>query len=185
MRNFRGFDDLKIENMNRINLVTGGNNSGKTSLLGALFLLAGAGNPHLTLNANVVRGVDLIQGNPEAETFWKPMFFAFDTNQYVEIEGLHSSYSRLTLHISLERREVFELPMDTPISAMNNFGTPNLFLIIQNRFRIMCRRAHTSWCAVRANLSTGYNDTFPGDNPVLASFQFARRCQTSGTAKTT
>ena len=80
MRKFRGFDDLKIENMARINLVTGRNNSGKTSLLETLFLLAGAGNPHLTLNVNVVRG--LTQGNPESinpesihETFWKPMFF--------------------------------------------------------------------------------------------------------------
>ena len=75
VRNFRGFDDLKVENMKRINLVVGRNNSGKTSLLEALFLLAGAGNPHPTLNANVVRG--LTQETPEAirETFWKPMFF--------------------------------------------------------------------------------------------------------------
>ena len=132
MRKFRGFDDLKIENMARINLVTGRNNSGKTSLLEALFLLAGAANPHLTLNVNVVRG--LTQGNPESinpesihETFWKPMFFAFDTSQYVEIEGSHSSYGRLTLHVTLERQDVLQLPLNT-LSATNASGEPKLLL---------------------------------------------------------
>ena len=134
MRKFRGFNDLKIENMARINLVTGRNNSGKTSLLEALFLLAGAGNPHLTLNVNVARGMNLAQGNPESinpesihETFWKPMFFAFDTSQYVQIEGSHSSYGRLTLHVTLERQNVLQLPLNN-LSATNASGEPNLLL---------------------------------------------------------
>ena len=40
VRNFRAFDDLNVERMSRINLVTGRNNSGKTTLLEAIFLLA-------------------------------------------------------------------------------------------------------------------------------------------------
>ena len=45
IRNFRAFGDLEIPCLGRVNLVTGKNNSGKTSLLEALFLLCGAGNP--------------------------------------------------------------------------------------------------------------------------------------------
>ncbi len=130
IRNFRGFNDLEIENMNRINLVTGCNNSGKTNFLEALFLLTGAGNPHRALDANAARGMNLSQGNSKAirETFWKPMFFALDTSRHVEIEGSHSSYGRLTLHVSLEKQNVLEFPLDTPISATNSFDEPRLLL---------------------------------------------------------
>ena len=58
IRNFRAFGDLEIPRLGRINLVTGKNNSGKTSLLEALFLLCGAGNPQVALNANAFRGID-------------------------------------------------------------------------------------------------------------------------------
>ena len=44
IRNYRVFNDLKIDQLSRINLIAGKNNSGKTSLLEAIFLLSGAGN---------------------------------------------------------------------------------------------------------------------------------------------
>ena len=40
IRNYRIFKELKIDQLRRINLIAGGNNSGKTSLLEAIFLLA-------------------------------------------------------------------------------------------------------------------------------------------------
>jgi len=38
--NFRGFEDLRLENLGRVNLIVGKNNTGKTSLLEAVTLLA-------------------------------------------------------------------------------------------------------------------------------------------------
>ena len=40
IRNYRIFRELKIDQLRRINLIAGSNNSGKTSLLEAIFLLA-------------------------------------------------------------------------------------------------------------------------------------------------
>jgi predicted ATPase len=37
--NFRGFTDLRLDNLKRLNLIVGQNNAGKTSLLEAIFLL--------------------------------------------------------------------------------------------------------------------------------------------------
>ena len=37
IRNFRGFNALKIDQLSGINLIAGKNNSGKTSLLEAIF----------------------------------------------------------------------------------------------------------------------------------------------------
>ena len=43
--------------MGRLNLLTGRNNAGKTSLLEAVFLLSGGGNARMAVAANVVRTV--------------------------------------------------------------------------------------------------------------------------------
>ena len=51
IQNYRVFNDLKIDQLSRINLIAGKNNSGKTSLLEAIFLLAGAGNPKMAIHS--------------------------------------------------------------------------------------------------------------------------------------
>jgi predicted ATPase len=43
--NFRGFADLRLHGLGRVNLIVGRNNTGKTSLLEALQLLSDPGNP--------------------------------------------------------------------------------------------------------------------------------------------
>lgn len=57
IKNFRGFDSLEIEGLSKINLFVGKNNSGKTSILEALFLLFGMSNPTLPSNINKIRGL--------------------------------------------------------------------------------------------------------------------------------
>ncbi len=44
IKNFRGFEDLEIKDLKRVNLFAGKNNTGKTSVLEALFLLGGPNN---------------------------------------------------------------------------------------------------------------------------------------------
>ena len=117
IRNFRAFDDLKIDRLNRINLITGRNNSGKTTLLEAVFLLSSGGNAQVALNASAIRGADLAAASAVAETFWKPMFTALDMNKTVEIAGRHKSLGSLSLNIALERSGTVELPFDDPSGA--------------------------------------------------------------------
>lgn len=47
VRGYRGFSDLRIERLGRVNLIVGRNNVGKTSLLEAIQLYAERGNPPL------------------------------------------------------------------------------------------------------------------------------------------
>ncbi len=46
IQNFRGFQDLKIDRLGRVNLIVGKNNIGKSSLLDALLLYAHRGSPN-------------------------------------------------------------------------------------------------------------------------------------------
>jgi len=61
--NFRGFDTLKIEDLSKINLFVGKNNSGKTSVLEALFLLLAMSNPMLPGSINQIRGLNFLSPN--------------------------------------------------------------------------------------------------------------------------
>ncbi len=80
--NFRGLRDVKVDDLGRINLVTGRNNAGKTTLLEALFLLVGAANARMAFNPHVIRGWR--PGIPPrwiAETYWKPLFSGLDIDR--------------------------------------------------------------------------------------------------------
>ena len=54
--NYRAFHELRIDKLSRINLISGRNNSGKTTLLEALLLLS-AGHPEITMHTSVIRGM--------------------------------------------------------------------------------------------------------------------------------
>ena len=104
IRNFRGFGDFRIDAPGRINLVTGMNNSGKTTLLEAIFLLSGAASARMAFNPFVIRG--WTHGAPPrwvAETYWKPLFSRLDTNRALEISGVHSDVGGMTLTVRWER----------------------------------------------------------------------------------
>jgi len=114
IRNFRVFDELSINHLSRINLIAGRNNAGKTSLLEALFLLAGGGNPQMAVNPYVTRGPDFPPSNGREmlrETLWKPMFTALDTSRIVEIAAEHAEHGPLTLRMLLEGSKHIEIPL--------------------------------------------------------------------------
>jgi len=56
--NFRCFRKLNLAQLERVNLIAGMNNVGKTALLEALFLHCSAYNPELTLRLNAFRGIE-------------------------------------------------------------------------------------------------------------------------------
>ena len=122
IRNFRFFDELSIDHLSRINLIAGHNNAGKTSLLEALFLLSGGGNPRMALNPYVTRGPDFPPSSGREmlrETLWKSMFTALDTNRIVEIAAVHAERGPLTLRMLLEGLRHIEIPLGN----LSNFPT--------------------------------------------------------------
>ena len=120
IRNYRVFDDLEISGLSRINLIGGKNNSGKTSLLEALFLLSGGGNAQMLMNTNVIRELASVPGSAQQaiNTFWKPLFHDLDITRTVEIDGVYAPHGSLGLRISLERVMASEFPIaGTPALA--------------------------------------------------------------------
>ena len=120
IRNYRVFNDLTIDQLSRINLIAGKNNSGKTSLLEALFLLSGGGNAQAASNANILR-IDTFSLNEMAseisETFWKPLFSKLDMSRPIEITGHYKPLGQLTLKIVSEQLYPTELSLDRASGA--------------------------------------------------------------------
>lgn len=106
IRNYRVFSDLEIGDLSRINLIGGKNNSGKTSLLEAIFLLAGAGDARALININVLREMAVGPAStrqPPVEVLHKPTFNGLDMSNPIRIEGYYPPHGPLSLKITTER----------------------------------------------------------------------------------
>jgi len=122
VRNFRGLKDLRVEGLGRINLFAGRNNSGKTTLLEALSLLAGAGWPNLAFNPAIVRGAEVlvesaavpgvqVSGSGVRESLWKPMFHGLDLEGKITVTAKHGALGELLLNVDFARQKNVEINM--------------------------------------------------------------------------
>lgn len=81
--NFKGFSNLVLENLNTVNVITGQNNAGKTSLLEAIFMFYDRGNPDIHLRPHASRGIQAFEMT--AESMWGGLFNDFDFDKKITI----------------------------------------------------------------------------------------------------
>ena len=121
IKNFRVFRELNVEKLGSINLFTGQNNAGKTTLLEAMFLLSGAGNPEMAVNAIVLRGSVDGDGVQPAAPLWKELFANLDVSKAITLAATHRSLGELLLEV--EPGVPQELTSITPTNG--NEGPPS------------------------------------------------------------
>jgi hypothetical protein len=100
-QHFRGFKELRIDGFQRVNLITGRNNVGKTSLLEALFLHSGAANVSLPFTIEALRGVTQFQG--ALEEALSGLFNEFDVRPPIRLEGKDQLGIKRTCELRLVR----------------------------------------------------------------------------------
>lgn len=88
IHNFRGLQNLYVENMRPVVLVSGKNNIGKTSLLEALFLLASHGNNASLQSLNIFRNKMFSFTNTEV---WEPLFYKRDPSNTISITSVYKN----------------------------------------------------------------------------------------------
>jgi hypothetical protein len=103
IRNFRCFSFLSMEPLERVNVITGRNNVGKTALLEAIFLHAGPTNPELSVRVNAFRGVDRMTLEPGE--LWGWLFHKKNTAEPISFEGLSEDDRTALLQIALAERQ--------------------------------------------------------------------------------
>lgn len=106
VRNFRGLHDLKVSSLDRINLIAGKNNIGKTALLEALFLHYIPNNPDIGLRIDNFRG---LEGFDPQEPLYD-LFWSFDTELDIEFRAMGDwNRSSRTLVIKLMEVDVSQV----------------------------------------------------------------------------
>ena len=99
IENFRGFESLVVDSLERVNLIAGKNNVGKTALLEALFLHIGAHNPELPLKVNAIRGIERVP--IQSELAWGWLFYDKRTGNQITLGSMDDKDLRRTLTIKL------------------------------------------------------------------------------------
>jgi predicted ATPase len=84
IEHFRNLKQVEINDLGRINILLGKNNSGKTVIQEALFLLAPTADPLAALrNLNLQRGYDIDADSPD---FWNSFFYNWDITRDIFLE---------------------------------------------------------------------------------------------------
>lgn len=97
IKRFKGFSHLSVPKLTRLTLVGGKNNTGKTSLLEALFLFFDRFNPHMLTSQFARRGVNVLPLEPE--TMWAPIFHEYEIEKGISI-SVTSASSTETMNIA-------------------------------------------------------------------------------------
>jgi hypothetical protein len=89
IENFRLFDKLRVEPLARVNLIAGQNNSGKTALLEAIWMLNHPATPRQALRISGWRdSVDYSRGS-----FYADLFYRFDPDLTICLQGAEKQIS--------------------------------------------------------------------------------------------
>lgn len=86
VKNFRCFKDFELSNFGQINLIGGGNNSGKTVLLESIFV-AQSQHPNSLRDIQEMRYLDInVFDHEDTGVLWDGYFYEQDTTDTIELE---------------------------------------------------------------------------------------------------
>ena len=85
VKNFRCFKDLQINDLDRVNLIAGKNNTGKTALMEAIYLHTRPQNVDELQHLQEARGLGI--PNQDLSDYWKHYFYNLDSSQDIKIDG--------------------------------------------------------------------------------------------------
>ena len=125
IQKFRCFEKLKFDqSLDRVNLILGTNSVGKTTLLEAIYLLIGMGNPDLTQRLSAFRGLSKFSGAPQqfSELFWEPLFHNLESNKEIKICGRRADGEH-SVTLSIDRAPSTQVSLDNGKSDGKNVGS--------------------------------------------------------------
>ncbi len=108
IKNFKTFKDTQIDGFTKLNIITGGNNVGKSNLLEALYCLVGKS---MHPCANLTEIYDNIRKEPLTTESKNLMFYGLDTEEEIQIVTTLDNNQTLDLQIKFiasEKQKVIE-----------------------------------------------------------------------------
>lgn len=110
VKNFRCFKDLQINDLGRVNLIAGKNNTGKTALMEAMYIFTKPLTPGVLYQLQEARGLDI--PSDELPAHWKQFFYRLDSSLRIAIRSIDvksNSCQELTITEHDSTRQNFHL----------------------------------------------------------------------------
>lgn len=101
IKNFRCFDNLKVFGFERVNLISGKNNVGKTALLEAIFLNS-APRPDTIFSLRQVRREQVSFSKTLPERTWINFFFQQNKGDIIQIKSVLDNDESKVVEISVD-----------------------------------------------------------------------------------
>ena len=162
LKNFRGFSDLTVSGLERINLIAGANNVGKTALLEALFLHQAPTNPELAVRLLALRGLSHLKY--EADALWGHLFYQFDLERRIDIVTWDTAQVERSLSImvqeaqSMTKRHLQSTAQNGPFGYSKTFPQ-QLFLTYRDSDEVI--QSHVSISEDGLQYERPYNKRLP------------------------
>lgn len=172
VKNFRCFKDLQINDLGRVNLIAGKNNTGKTALMEAMHVLAGSYDGRILLRDHSLRWVYLNQAAPSDsrnQLSWETLFRNLDITDAIEISAtaskIEARYGKTEGEIEVKIEKVSSdrfdyesilnglgyryevLPDDIEVLALNSsLEERTWYLALTQGGIVKARRTHSRYC---------------------------------------
>lgn len=113
IKNFRCFKSFTFDSIERINLIGGMNNAGKTTLLETIFLLLGTTNIHIVLKLNAFRGMESMDGNATSirDMAWAHLFHNYDNQLIIAINGGLVGDKQISITLKETSGQILTIPL--------------------------------------------------------------------------
>ena len=185
IKNFRGFDDLTVEGLGRINLIAGKNNVGKTALLEALWVHGTAVRPDLVLRLDRQRR----SRRSDFTSTIDDLFFGFDHDLVIKLSacGDWGNNARL-LRVYAQEQTRVELSLESEYDELPDVDPSILrHKIVMDYFdEANGKTTSSAWPAEREN-NTGFwsieSQIETENRPSLPNVVFLRTDRQSGSAE--
>ncbi|GAA8590287.1 ATP/GTP phosphatase [Helicobacter pylori] len=133
IKNFKTFKDTQIDGFTKLNIITGGNNVGKSNLLEALYCLVGKS---MHPCANITEIYDNIRKEPLTSESKSLMFYGLDTEKKIQIVTTLDNNQTLDLQIKFianEKQKVIESQIIPTVEHAQEFSRLNFTLKKNNK----------------------------------------------------
>jgi len=113
LENYKGFENFTINDLERVSLIGGMNNIGKTSLLEAIFMFYDRYNINMMLSSFGWRGMPSFSST--ADSLWKPLFNNYDLSKDFVI-AITDSIEKQTLKCKTKYLKSNGIPLNNNIN---------------------------------------------------------------------
>jgi len=136
IRNFKCFREITIKSWERINLIAGDNNVGKTTLLEAIWLHEGAHNAQLAFAVQKFRGITAF----DSKNFFRELFTEFNAGQDIILEAKYQDGKSLVLRVVQEEaREAVAIDTEIAESESTPSVSPKLIFEATEGGNVLCK----------------------------------------------